>query len=145
LARAFGFRVERAFALVFLIGSVLVAPSAVFGAVQTYVRPGSGVAVMLVASIAVFVGGVGNITGAIVTALLIGIAQNVSLLLVPGTWQNALTFGFFLVVMLLRPQGLLAGARRRGRGKPRSAEAMTPTPSVAENPKSLDQSEVRKL
>lgn len=112
LARAFGLNIRRAFLLVFVIGSGLLGPAAVLAATQSYIRPTTGVTIMLVASIAVFVGGVGNLEGAAAAAVLIGMVQYVSLLIVPGTWQNTLTFGTFLILMLLAPEGVFT----RGRG-----------------------------
>ncbi len=109
LAQAYGLPVKRIFLIVFLIGSALAGTAAMFGATQGFLVPTFGIRAVLVASIAVFVGGVGNLLGAAIAALLIGFVQNVSLLVVSGSWQSSVTFGLFLIIVLLRPQGLLAG------------------------------------
>jgi len=56
------------------------------------------------------VGGLGSIPGAAIGALAIGLAEELSLFAVPATYKSAIGFLAILVVLTLRPQGLL-GAR----------------------------------
>ena len=54
----------------------------------------------------VIVGGVGNVLGAALAGILIGVITGLSMAFLPYQWVNLLTFGFLMLILLLRPQGL---------------------------------------
>ncbi len=54
----------------------------------------------------VIVGGVGNVLGAAMAGILIGIITGLSMAFLPYQWVNLLTFGLLMLILLLRPQGL---------------------------------------
>jgi branched-chain amino acid transport system permease protein len=56
------------------------------------------------------VGGVGNMTGAMLGGFLIGLAEAYTTGYISATYQNLVVFGLLIVVMLVRPQGLLGRA-----------------------------------
>jgi branched-subunit amino acid ABC-type transport system permease component len=59
---------------------------------------------------AAVVGGLGSIPGAVVGGLAIGLSEELSLLALPATYKSAVGFLAIVVILALRPQGLL-GAR----------------------------------
>jgi branched-subunit amino acid ABC-type transport system permease component len=60
---------------------------------------------------AVILGGIGNPLGAVLGALIIGIVEEMATLVLPTTYRQAVSFVIIVLVLLLRPHGLL--------GKPR--------------------------
>jgi branched-chain amino acid transport system permease protein len=54
----------------------------------------------------VILGGMGSIKGTVLAALLIGLSESMVLTFIGPTWADAVAFGFLLVVLVLRPQGL---------------------------------------
>jgi branched-chain amino acid transport system permease protein len=56
---------------------------------------------------AAVVGGIGNIPGAMLGGLLIGLAEAFTAGYISTTFQNLIVFGILIVVMLVRPTGLL--------------------------------------
>jgi branched-chain amino acid transport system permease protein len=54
----------------------------------------------------VIVGGVGSVLGTAVAGLLVGIVTGLCMAFLPYHWINAITFGFLILVLLVRPQGL---------------------------------------
>jgi branched-subunit amino acid ABC-type transport system permease component len=59
----------------------------------------------------VVLGGLGNVTGALVGGLILGLIEGVVPLFWAATWTPVVEFGVFVLVLLLRPQGLLARAQ----------------------------------
>jgi branched-chain amino acid transport system permease protein len=63
---------------------------------------------------AVVIGGVGDIRGAVVGGLLIGVVETLSALYISEAFQDAITFGLLLAFLLFRPRGLF-GSREATR------------------------------
>jgi len=57
----------------------------------------------------VVLGGMGSIPGAILGGILIGLTQELSVVLLPGSAKLIGVFVIFILVLLFRPQGLLGG------------------------------------
>jgi branched-chain amino acid transport system permease protein len=57
----------------------------------------------------VIVGGVGNVLGAALAGLIIGVITGLSLAFLPYQWVNLLTFGLLMVILIIRPHGLFRG------------------------------------
>lgn len=55
----------------------------------------------------VIVGGVGSIGGTALAGLVLGIVTGLSMAFIPYQWINVLTFGLLIIILLIRPQGLL--------------------------------------
>jgi branched-chain amino acid transport system permease protein len=55
----------------------------------------------------VIVGGVGSIVGTAIAGLLIGLITGISSALIPLTWINLVLFGIIIVLLLVRPTGLV--------------------------------------
>lgn len=107
LARVSGIRFERVMiALWVLVGGVTGVAGMILG-IKTVVSPEMGWEVLLPAFAAAILGGIGSPVGAVVAGLLIGMAQELSTPLVGFTYKIALSFFVILLVLLLRPRGLM--------------------------------------
>lgn len=78
---------------------------------ETAVEPELGSRVLLSVFAAAVVGGLGNIPGAVAGALLIGVFEELSLLVMPATYRSVVGFIAILLVLLARPQGLFGAVR----------------------------------
>lgn len=107
LARVSGIRPERVMlALWVLVGGVTGVAGMILG-IKTVVSPEIGWEVLLPAFAAAILGGIGSPVGAVVAGLLIGMAQELSTPFVGFTYKIALSFFVILVVLLVRPRGLM--------------------------------------
>jgi branched-chain amino acid transport system permease protein len=58
------------------------------------------------ALIALALGGIGSVTGALLGGIMLGILQSLSSFLLPG-WSDAIAYLVFLLVLMFKPEGLL--------------------------------------
>ncbi|GAA0979124.1 High-affinity branched-chain amino acid transport system permease protein LivH [Nocardioides aquaticus] len=114
LASATGIDVDRVISVVWILGSGLAALAGVFLGFQLGVTFQIGQLILLLLFAAVTLGGLGSIWGAVIGALLIGILIDVSTLVVPADLKNAGALLLLIVILLVRPQGLLGRRERVG-------------------------------
>jgi branched-chain amino acid transport system permease protein len=95
---------------VMMIASAIAAVAGILIALDQAMQPYTGVLVLLRATIAVIAGGIGSLSGAFVISIVLSVLQNISLVVMPGRWSIAATFGLFILFILIRPEGLV----RRG-------------------------------
>ncbi len=100
-----GIPIESVRMAVFFIGSVLVALAATFTALDKGLEPTIGVQALLVAVVAMIVGGVGSLTGAALAGLMLGVVENLGIWLIPSEWKSSITFLVLVIFILLRPTG----------------------------------------
>lgn len=105
---ASGVNVQLIFALVFGIGAGLAGFAGVVGGTALSIAPGEDVRYLLASLIVVIVGGLGSVPGAAVGALIIGLAEQFGLAYFP-TYGVVLTFLIMVLVLAIRPQGLMGG------------------------------------
>lgn len=110
LAQCVGVDRTRVFVIVFAVGSTLAGIGGALIALRDTASPFMGVQPVLAAFIAVFLGGIGSIPGAIAGGLVLGFAENMGGLVLPGHWQGVIAFVVLFVVLVVRPSGLF-GAR----------------------------------
>jgi branched-chain amino acid transport system permease protein len=103
---ASGVNVHMVFAVVFAIGAGLAGFAGVVGGTALSIAPGEDVRYLLASLVVVIVGGMGSITGAALGALLIGLAEQIGLAYFP-TYGVVLTFVIMVVVLAVRPQGIM--------------------------------------
>jgi branched-chain amino acid transport system permease protein len=113
-AAVVGVDVDRAFLHVFLIAGALAgAASLLYAFYFRTIAFGEGLYVSLIALTAAVVGGIGNLAGALIGALLIGLVQSLNDGLTwqtPGSdWTRSIVFGVLICVLVFRPQGILGG------------------------------------
>jgi branched-chain amino acid transport system permease protein len=111
-ARLMGINVDRMVSLTFLVGSVLSGAAGIMMAIYynaTY--PRMGFLPGLKAFSAAVLGGVGNIPGAILGGLLLGVAESLGAAYISSGFKDAIAFAILILVLLLRPQGILRGKK----------------------------------
>lgn len=111
MAETVGIDARRIFVLVFALGSGVAGLAAVLYILQGVLTPFIGMDLLLPAAVVTFVGGVGSLPGAMVAGLLLGISVSISSAFVLPEFQSAVPFIILLVVIILRPRGLLGVER----------------------------------
>ena len=110
LARLKGIDPTRLSNLATFIGMGLAGIGGALLAIDTSVDPSTGSRLLLIIFSASVLGGLTSLTGAVLGALLIGMVSEVSLLVISPVYQSATAFAAILLVLLIRPSGLFAGA-----------------------------------
>lgn len=105
-ARALGVPADRVFSLSIGISAVLAALAAPMLGVIRGVNPTMGAGVIIPAFIVVIVGGLGSVWGAVVAALIIGLIESMTVLVLPPWMSQILALGVLILVLLVRPEGL---------------------------------------
>jgi len=100
----------------FFLGSVLVAVAVTFHVVDKGLEPTIGVNAVLVATVAMIVGGVGSYGGAALAGFMIGIAENLGIWQIPSEWKNTITFCVLVLFILFRPRGFFGHRMTRYEG-----------------------------
>jgi branched-chain amino acid transport system permease protein len=107
-AKLMGVATDRVISLTFALGSALAAAGGILFALdQPRVEPLMGVQPGLKAFVAAVLGGIGNIPGAMLGGLLIGLVEQLSAAYISSSFAPAIVFLILVLVLLLRPQGLL--------------------------------------
>ncbi len=112
LARAVGISDDAVFGLVFALGSALVGLSAVPYVLKNAATPTMGLGPLLAGFIGVFLGGVGSYGGMLAGGVILGLAENLGGLFLPGYWQAVIAFVILFVLVLVRPAGLFGQPAR---------------------------------
>jgi branched-chain amino acid transport system permease protein len=112
-ARLMGINVDTTISLTFLLGGMLAgAAGLVFALYETTIWYFQGFEAGLIAFTAAVMGGIGNLRGAVLGGLIIGIIQQISDNRIGAQWTPAIVFGYLIVIMVLRPRGLLGEETR---------------------------------
>ncbi len=106
-----GIDVNRTISVTFLIAGALAGAAGIVYLLQFNMRYDTGFELGLIAFTAAVLGGIGNLTGAVLGALIIGFVQafNEGLTwLAPGSdWTRTIVFGILILILVFRPEGLL--------------------------------------
>jgi len=108
-----GIDVERAHRLAFGFGVAMTAIGGGLLASGGPFQPYVGLEYVIVMYAGVVLGGLGSISGAFLGGLTIGLVQQLSTLVLPTQLQNTAIFVGFLLIILLRPEGLFGRSLRR--------------------------------
>ena len=112
-ARLMGINVDTTIAVTFLIGGLLAgAGGLVYALYQTTVWYFQGFTSGLIAFTAAVVGGIGNLKGAVIGGLLIGVIQSLSDNRIGPDWTVIVVFTYLIFIIVLKPDGLFG---KRGR------------------------------
>ena len=104
--------VRRASAFAFALGGALAAAGGVLVSMFTTFTAAMGVVFTMKALIVVIMGGVGNLLGALLAGLMLGLAETAVARLVDPGLTIAVTYALFLTVLLVRPTGLFGRPAR---------------------------------
>lgn len=105
-----GVNVARVRMVAFALGCGLAGLAGAVILPYAYVFPTVGFQYIVIMFTVVVLGGLGNVNGAIAAALLVGVVQSVSTLFFPTVLENLLVFTLFVLVLSIRPAGLLGRA-----------------------------------
>ena len=113
-ARLMGIDVNQTISLTFLIGGMLAgAAGLVYALYQTSIWYFQGFQAGLIAFTAAVMGGIGNVRGAVLGGLIIGVIQSFAdSRMSGGEWTEAVVFAYLILIMVLRPRGLLGEETR---------------------------------
>ncbi len=107
-ANLIGINVNKVILITFVIGSALAGAAGVlYGVAYPKIDPLLGLLPGLKAFIAAVLGGIGNITGAVIGAILLGLSETYVAGYLSSTYRDALAFVILILVLLIRPAGLL--------------------------------------
>lgn len=105
MLRFLGINIERRFAIVFGLGAGIAGIAGLFGGPVTQVYPGIGMAYLVPSFLVVVIGGMGSVPGAVIAALLLGMA--LAFTAEYSAIQQIIIYLIAVVVLLVRPRGLL--------------------------------------
>jgi branched-chain amino acid transport system permease protein len=106
-ARVVGLNVKHLYALTFGLGAACVAVAGCMMTLLVEVAPSVGPSYTLLGFVIVIVGGLGSMPGALLGGVLIGVSEALAGLFIDPSAKSMFSFALLIVVLLLRPQGLL--------------------------------------
>jgi branched-chain amino acid transport system permease protein len=107
-AKLMGINTDRIIMFTFALGSALAAAAGVLVAIRIpRIDPLMGIIIGLKAFVAAVLGGIGNIPGAMLGGLLIGITETMVVGYLSPTYKDAVAFAILILILLFRPSGLL--------------------------------------
>jgi branched-chain amino acid transport system permease protein len=107
LAEIKGIETERIILLTSAIGGGLAGASGVFLGADTVIDPMMGFNLILSVFAGAILGGIGSAKGAMAGALVIGLAEEISLLAIPSTYKSAVGLTIIILILVLRPSGFV--------------------------------------
>jgi len=107
VAKIVGINTRKVIAWIFFIGGAIAGLAGVLVGFDTGIEPTMGLSLLLKGVIASIVGGVGNIYGGVVGALLLGFVENFGIWYISGEWKDAIAFSLLILFLLFRPKGIL--------------------------------------
>jgi branched-chain amino acid transport system permease protein len=112
-ARLMGINVDTTISATFLIGGLLAgAAGLIYALYQTTIWFFQGFTAGLIAFTAAVMGGIGNLSGAVLGGLVIGCIQQIADNRIGSEWTPAIVFAYLILIMVVRPRGLLGEETR---------------------------------
>jgi branched-chain amino acid transport system permease protein len=107
MVECLGIDIRRLYTIVFAIGVMLAAVAGVASAPMSSIMPGMGEHVLITCFVVVVIGGMGSIKGAFIAALLVGLVDTFSSVLVPQI-SSMMIYILMAFILLIKPQGLFS-------------------------------------
>ena len=112
-ARLMGINVDTTISTTFVLGGLLAgAGGLIYALYQTNIWFFQGFRAGLIAFTAAVMGGIGNLQGAVLGGFIIGIIQQLSDNRISASWTPVIVFGYLILIMVFKPQGLLGEETR---------------------------------
>lgn len=113
-ARYVGIDSDRTIVMTFVIGSLMGAVAGLLvGLYYGTIYPSMGFVPGIKAFVAMIMGGLTSITGAVICALLLGLAEGLAATFISQNWSDMVAYGFLVVTLIFFPRGLFGGGRER--------------------------------
>ena len=109
LARMSGIDSDKVIMWMWFIGIGLAGVAGILYGLETTIRPNMGWFLILPMFAAVILGGIGNPYGAMVGGMVIGLSQELSMLILPSEYKMGVSLGIMILVLLFKPKGLFGG------------------------------------
>jgi branched-subunit amino acid ABC-type transport system permease component len=113
LAELYGIRKDRVHMVTMLIAGAICGIGMFLYGTRAQVQPAAATELILFAVAATILGGIGNIWGAALAAMVLGLAQNSSILFIPSAWQGFQLYAFLFFAIVLFPSGFRLPMRKR--------------------------------
>jgi branched-chain amino acid transport system permease protein len=111
-ATLMGINVNLAIMMTFVLGSSLAGVGAVLvGLKYPKIDPLMGMLFGLKAFVAAVLGGIGNLPGAVLGGIIMGLSEEMVVAYLSSTYRDALAFGLLIIILIFRPSGLLGRAK----------------------------------
>lgn len=108
VASLMGVNPDRIIAFTFIVGSSLAGIGSVLvGMKYPKIDPLMGMMIGLKAFVAAVLGGIGNVGGAVLGAMIMGLSEEMVVAYLSSTYRDALAFGILIVILIFKPAGLL--------------------------------------
>lgn len=111
LARVSGIDSDKVIMWMWFIGIGLAGAAGILYGLETTIRPNMGWFLILPMFAAVILGGIGNPYGAMVGGMVIGLSQELSMLILPSEYKMGVSLGIMILVLLIKPEGLFGGTK----------------------------------
>lgn len=111
LARMSGIDSDKVIMWMWFIGIGLAGVAGILYGLETTIRPNMGWFLILPMFAAVILGGIGNPYGAMVGGMIIGLSQELSMLILPSEYKMGVSLGIMILVLLFKPKGLFGGTK----------------------------------
>lgn len=135
-ASSLGINLSKVFVISMIVGSVLATPAAVIMASSGPIQAHMGFDLLLKAVLALTIGGMGSMTGALVGGVFIGLVESLAPYWLPTEWAEFSLFAVLFFFLVFRPEGLFPAGRvpkrrlRRAASEPPGSAIVTPTVSA---------------
>lgn len=111
-ATLMGINVNKIIMITFIVGSSLAGVGAVLvGLKYPKIDPLMGTLIGLKAFVAAVLGGIGNLPGAVIGGLIMGLSEEMVVGYLSSTYRDALAFGLLIFILLFRPSGIMGRVR----------------------------------
>ena len=125
LAELYGIRKDRVLMFSMLVAGIICGIGMFLYGTRAQVQPAAATELMLFAVAATILGGIGNLWGAALAAVILGMVQNSSILFIPSAWQGFLLYAFLFFAIVLFPSGFRLPERSKALKRTVSAPLVT--------------------
>lgn len=114
MARVVGIDNDRVVVVLWIISSAFAAIGGILIGINTNLQISMGLLILIKALAAIIIGSVGNIRGALIGGMVIGLTENFALIALPSQYKDAVAFTIMILVLLLKPEGIFGYKERIG-------------------------------
>jgi len=112
-AEILGINIDEVIAVTFALSSALAAVAGILVSFEQDMVPTMGIMTGLKAFTAAVVGGIGNVPGAMLGGIAIGLIENLGIAVIPSGYKDLIAFSILILMLMFRPIGLFGNLRER--------------------------------